>query len=183
MTPLNVSQTYHTKHKGLDIWASKRSGTLSNGYGEPLCAPEDVEILSITGDKLTEGNKALEHGFGVFMKGLETGYSYLFWHTLGYLPVKVGEVVKRGKIVGYMANSGYVFSGGVYVPLEERNKQPFNGTHLHLEMFDKGYRLGGKKKFINPLDHLNWSLQPEYGVSDQLGAISKSLGKMLKVLK
>lgn len=182
MTVNNISQTFHANHKGLDIWAPKKTGNLANGYGEPLCAPEDVEILSITGDKLTEGNHALEHGYGVFMKGLETGYSYLFWHTLPVLPVNVGDVIRRGKIVGYMGNAGNVFAGGVYVPLEKRNTAPFNGTHLHIEMYDRGWQLGRRKTFVNPLDHLNYFSEPTYTTGDQLTAASKVLMKMLGIL-
>ncbi len=180
MTLENISQTFHDGHQALDI--CKSSSVAS--YGTPLCAPEDCTILKITGDKYTPDDiHDLERGYGIYLKGEETGYSYLFWHILPILPVNVGDSVKRGSIIAFMGNAGLVYTNGVYVPIEERIKSPFKGAHLHLEMFDKGYKVGGKKNLLNPLDHIDFSLEPDYSMADLLKATVAVFKKILTLKK
>lgn len=177
----NITQTYHPAHKALDIVSFSRP--FINGYGTPLCAPEDVEIVLIRGDAYTPDDISDEtNGFGVFMKGLETGFTHLFWHTQVILPVKMGDRVKRGQIVAFMGNSGEVYSSGTYVPLEERTTPPFPGTHLHWELFDENYRIGGAKRFLNPLDYVDWNIQPTYTNADHLKALAVVVGKAAGLL-
>ncbi len=180
MTAADISQTYHDTHPALDI--CKTSSVAS--YGTPLCAPEDCEVVKITGDKYTPNETHdLERGYGIYLKGLESGYSYLFWHILPVLPVNVGDTVKRGSVVAFMGNAGLVYTNGVYVPLEKRTSNPFAGSHLHLEMFDKGYKPGKKKNFLNPLYHLDITLEPTYSYIELLSATAVVLKKTLKLIK
>lgn len=178
-----ISQTFHDKHKALDIistfdWYKRR------GSGTPLCAPERCEIIKITGDTFTPGNvHNIERGYGIYLKGLETGFTHLYWHIKPVVPVSLGQVVERGKIVAFMGNAGLVYSDGVYVPIEDRTKDPNEGTHLHWEVFDQTYKIGGKKTFVNPLDYLDFSIEPTYTTSELLGAISKVLLKTLNLLQ
>ena len=179
-TPNHVSQTFHSGHKGLDMVVF----AANNGYGTPLTAPEDVKVLRIIGDTYTPGsNRKLEHGYGLFMKGLETGFTHFYWHTLPILPVSVGQVVRRGEIVAFMGNAGNVRSGGVYVPIEQRTKKPYAGTHLHYELMSPEYRLGGVKRPLNPLDYLDWGLEPTYGIFGLVGAVSAVVAKALHLTK
>ena len=176
----HITQKYHSGHKALDI-VSYENWERDRGYGEPECAPEDVEILAYTGEGYTPGNTDnLEHGYGIFMKGLETGYSYLYWHTWPYFPVNVGDIVKRGKIVAFMGNAGTVRVGGKYVPLNKRTQAPNLGTHLHMEMYTKTWKLGKKKTFVDPLKHIDFSLEPIYNQFDLLKAFSIILSKVIR---
>ncbi len=178
MTVANISQTYHEGHKALDL--CKPSSIAS--YGTPLCAPEDCTVLNISGDKYTpDSTKGLKNGYGIYLKGMETGYSYLFWHIMPIVPVNIGDTVKRGSIVAFMGNAGLVYVGNTYVPLEERTASPFKGTHLHLEMFDKGYQLFSAKKFVNPLDHIDFSLEPGYSNVDVMKATVFVFKKILSL--
>lgn len=175
----HITQTYHDKHKALDIVG--RSSFAS--YGTPLCAPEDCQVIRITGDTWTpETDENLRRGYGIYLLGLETGLTHFFWHTQPILPVYVGDIVKRGKIVAFMGNTGNVYSDGVAVPIEERKHPPYRGTHLHYELFDKGYRLGGAKRPLNPLDHIDWYDQPQYTKAELIAAYSIVLGKMSRLL-
>jgi len=175
MTERNISQTFHQDHEALDVVWDRRRGL--NGYGTPLCAPENVLIEQIFGDTFTPGSsRNTKRGYGLWMKGLETGKRHLFWHTLPYLPVWGGDVVLRGKIVAYMGNSGYVKAGGVYVPLEDR-KAPYPGTHLHWKSEEEGGSV------INQLHFINWNWHPTYGIGDQLTAMSVVVKKMLLAIK
>lgn len=181
MTEQNISQTFHKAHKALDIisfleWYKVR------GAGTPLCAPEDCIVLKVI-DSSVLGESRLKEGYGVYLKGIETEYTHLFWHTSPFFPVAEGQVVKRGQIVALMSNSGYVTTGGTLVPLEERTKPVFLATHLHWEIFDKGYKIGRKKNFINPLEHIDWKRQPEYTTTDALKAYGNVLAKASNILK
>jgi murein DD-endopeptidase MepM/ murein hydrolase activator NlpD len=152
-----------------------------HGMGEPLTAPEDVTILRISGETLTTGHDAIKNGYGVYMKGLETGLVHLYWHTYPVFPVKVGETVKRGKIVAFMSNSGYVVSGGKYVPIESR-LTTHDGTHLHWEVMAESYVIGKKKPFVNYTGMIDWTLQPTYTWMDQKLAILKTVLKARQLL-
>lgn len=176
----DITQIYHAGHRALDI----DGNTTHWGYGTPLCAPERVEIIMVLADGYTPNSKKkLERGYGLWMKGLETGLVHQYWHTLPYLPVNKGDIVERGKIVAFMGNAGRVYSSGVYVPLEERVKQPFKGTHLHWPVFPKGYTpYQSDELAIDPLPLIDLSLQPTYTQMDLLAASAKSLLKMSNVL-
>ncbi len=175
----NISQTYHEKHKALDLVTS-----YGYGYGEPLCAPENCRIEKIVDSlEISETLEKFEKGYGVWMTGLETGMVHLFWHTWGTIPVNGGDIVQRGQIVAFMGNSGNVTKGGVYVPVENRLTKPFLGTHLHYTLYAKGHKVGqyiGDE--LNPLDYFNWNWQPTYTQVEYLKTVAKTLSKMVKLL-
>jgi murein DD-endopeptidase MepM/ murein hydrolase activator NlpD len=178
-TAKNISQGFHSGHKALDIFKADKS----KGRGEPLTAPEDVRILRLVGNSTSEGHRALEHGFGVFMLGLETGYTHLYWHVFPGFPLKEGDTIKRGQIVAFMSNSGTVFSGGKRVPIEGRNDTDA-GTHLHWEVMDKGYVLGRTKPLIDFTNLIDWSLQPNYTFVDrQIATYKTVVSGLVRLLK
>jgi len=180
MQPSNIHQIFHTNHPGLDIVGNQTN----YGYGTPLCAPENCLVIHVRqGDKAPSGHAqvpgSLEYGYGIRLKGLETGHEYLYWHVLPMLPVWGGDTVKRGQIVAYMGNAGTVYSSWFkdgQVPYEKRTKAPHPGTHLHIEMFKDG-------KQIDPRPHINWNWEPQYTLSDFIGAMMVVLKKMLRAVK
>ena len=176
--PAFVSQWWKEgAHPAFDMFQPSKT----YGYGTPLTAPEDVLILQIPRGKVTKSNTGLANGYGIFMKGLETGQTHLFWHILPIVPVNLGDTIKRGQIVAYMGNAGMVFSGGTLVPVEERLSTK-KGTHLHWEVYTPQYKLGGAKLFVNFTDQVDWSLQPTYTVADQLKATVIALAKISKLI-
>lgn len=165
---LGVTQGFHSGHKAVDWVAS---------YGTPLVAPERVKILGITRERFTPDDYfGLKSGYGVRMKGLESKLEYLYWHTLPIFPVWGGDTIEEGKIVAYMGNSGNVFQGGIYVPIEERTLHPHRGTHLHLEVYEKG-------KPIDPLPLIDMAQEPLYGPTDVLSATMRCLTKLKLLIK
>ena len=164
---LQVTQGFHGGHKAIDIVST---------YGTALTAPEACRVVRIYGDGKIDGSTAeLAYGYGVRLKGLETGQQYLYWHTWPYLPVWSGDIVKAGQIVAFMGNSGNVFTGGQYVALFERTVSPFKGTHLHLEMFDSS----GSPR--DPVPLIRWDIEPNYTTQDYLKAVSATLLKISKL--
>src|SRR3990167_6090653 len=165
----DITQGFHLGHQAIDCVPQK------GAYGKPLCAPEKVLIEQIITPTNLSEEGGLRNGYGLWMVGQETGNRYLYWHTLPILPVWGGDIIGRGKIVAYMGNSGNVFAGGVYVPLEERNNEPHQGTHLH-----EGVKINDL--FINPLTIMDVSTEPTYTIADELASAMKVLVKILKLL-
>ena len=163
----NINQGYHEGHKAVD-WGAR--------YGTPLVAPERVLIQGVNGELYTPNDtRPLAYGYGVKMKGLESGYEYLYWHNLPFHPVSSGDIVEAGQIVGYMGNSGNVYSDGKYVPIDERTHPAHKGTHLHQEV----YLNGEKVDFVKLID---FSVEPSYTIMDELSAMARSLKKISNVL-
>jgi hypothetical protein len=155
-----TTQTFHAGHQAIDYGGS---------YGTPLVAPEDCTVLGITPETFTPNDYApLTHGYGIRLLSLDGKRDWLFWHNLPIHPVSAGEKVKAGQIIAFMGNSGNVYSGGHYVPIEERTKS-HRGTHLHLELMVDGQR-------IDPLPLL--TEEPRYTVFDQMKATMVVLGKI-----
>lgn len=173
MSKDDISQTYHAGHRAWDIYERT---PLVHTYGIALCAPEDCLVLGINGDTFTPNeHKRLENGYGIRLKGLETGLEYLYWHCLPTFPVWGGQRVNRGQIVAYMGNAGNVYAGGKYVPLDKRLEEPKLGTHVHFVVFDKD----GNQ--IDPAPLFNWSWQPQYSYLDLLKAFIVVLQKQIKL--
>lgn len=172
MTKGHISQGWNSKHWAIDIVGNKTN----YGYGTPLCAPEMCRVDRITGDTITvDSHENLIRGYGIHLTGIETGNKYLFWHILPIVPVNGGEIIQRGQIFAFMGNSGYVYTGGKYVPIDERLKPPYAGLHLHLEVTSNGNR-------VDPTDLFNYSWSPRYGYVELATAIIKTLQKKVKLL-
>lgn len=174
----SITQGFHSQHNGLDMVTPPGM----TAYGTPLCAPERVRIMTVIGNTYTANDSTnTKRGYGLFMKGLETGYIHQFWHTLPIIPVSVGDIIQRGKIVAFMGNAGYVKRNGVYVPLERRNDSDKPGTHLHWEMMEK-YENNKEFGHVDPRQFIDWSLEPTYTVMDQLTTYTKVLAKIARLI-
>lgn len=163
----DVTQIFHDGHKALDL--VENATPLFRLYGTPLCAVENARISRIWGDNLVPdelSDSGLKDGYGVKFVGLETGYTYTYWHTLPFLPVWGGDIVKRGQIIAFMGNAGTVYSNGVYVPLEERLVKPYKGTHLHFVAYNQ------RGRQIDPLPMINLNWQPQYNTADFAKALT-----------
>lgn len=173
-----ITQPFHKFHRAIDWLPQNLKMPIAyRAYGTPLVAPERVKIGKVYGNKCTpDDTDPLKNGFGLWMKGLETGFEHLYWHTLPILPVNTGDIVERGTIVAYCGNSGNVISDGVYVPLEKRHVPNFDGTHLHQSVNKDG-------ESFDPLTIMDLYTEPTYTALDQLVAISKVLMKISGLLK
>lgn len=172
----NITQGYHQFHKAIDVLPFRKLGF--GAYGTPLVAPEDCVIGKIyTPKTVIEGDiSGIKNGYGLFMKGKE--YEHMYWHTQPAFPVNTGDIVKKGTIVAYCGNSGNVYSGGQYVPIEERNTPNFAGTHLHQTISKIGVG-----ELLNPVDFIDLQEEPTYTILDELNATIKTLWKITNLLK
>lgn len=142
-------------------------------YRTYLVAPEHCWVdRVITAETIDEGEE-LSRGYGIVLKSFFNNHEHFYWHCLPIFPVKKGDIVKRGQIVAQMGNSGFVKSGGKVVPLEDRLKPPYKGTHLH-------WAMKINDEIVDPLKHIDWSIPIRY---DLWGAIKAILINMLSFLK
>ena len=109
-------------HEGIDI-----SGT---GYGSPIYAIGDGTVVNVSPAcsscyQWSNGNYVVvEHANNVYS-------AYL--HLSGF-NVRVGDTVRKGQVIAYMGNSGFV-----------------TGTHLHLGIYIGEPFSGGSTRSVNPL--------------------------------
>lgn len=117
---LNGAPYYHT---GLDM--VKRTNSLDN-----IIAGQKGKVIKVVSNvKGRDLNKGygnyveLEHGDGIVTK-----YCHLKY---GSIKVKKGEIVEKGKVIGYMGDTGYTF-----------------GAHLH-------FGVSKNNKIVDPLPYIN----------------------------
>lgn len=148
-------------------------------YGTWLVAPEKCivyKIVSPTTIDLNPENPQLKRGYGMRLESLENANRFfLYWHCLPIFPVSEGNIVEAGQSVAQMGNSGEVrtLEGGI-VPLDQRDKPPYPGTHLHEEMTIDGIA-------VDPSLYIDWS--QEVNPSNTLSAIQSILNKIVNLLK
>ncbi len=109
-------------HEGIDI-----SGT---GYGSNIYAIGDGVVTNVS--KACSSCYQWSNGNYVVVKHDNNIYS-AYLHLSGF-NVKVGDIVKKGQVIAYMGNSGFV-----------------TGTHLHLGIYIGEPFVGGTTKSVNPL--------------------------------
>lgn len=157
-------------HNGVDF---------SYWYGTPLVAPHDGVVTRIVKlEDYDEYDKDMERGFGVEIEVIPNVY-VLYWHCIGYFPVKVGDKVKQGQIVAFMGNSGMVMRNGVPVEGELRYRPDHPGKHVHIELFE---RKNGKKTYYNYLEFVDWSAKIKYPLADKIKAMNSVILKVKKLL-
>ena len=171
--PSHITQKFSPQHRAID---------LAFGYGTFLVAPEDCFVYSILmGEKWEDKPGELDRGYGIVLRHLtELEIDYSYWHCLPVFPVKVGEKVKRGQIVAQMGNSGLVktFVNGEWkiVPLEERTKPPYPGTHTHFVV---------RKEFfpVDPVPLIDWNTPVNYSFLDVIRASRNIFEAMINLIK
>jgi murein DD-endopeptidase MepM/ murein hydrolase activator NlpD len=161
-----ISTYYSPTHKATD-WYKK--------YGEPLVAPENAVVTRIRGNQYAPFEDIeLAKGYVLEMTG-ESGFKHEYWHIMPFLAVTLGDQVKRGQIVAYMGNSGNVLSDGRYIPLPERSKSPYLGTHLHQNLIKDG-------EYLDPVLYMDLNEEPQYTALDTLTAIAKVIWNVNQVV-
>lgn len=168
-TPLQVTQGFHDGHKAIDI---------AGAYGEDIVAPFNAKVIDIVED-VPEQNvdnlslDDLRRGYGIKLRSIEDPtIEFLVWHTLPIFSVEEGETVLQGQPICEMGNSGFVLTGGQYVPIDLRTVPPYKGTHAHVELYINGER-------VDYLKYVDWLIPIKY---DVLAFIGKILRNFLRLL-
>ena len=112
-------------HEGIDI-----SGT---GYGSPIYAIADGTVVNVS--PACSSCYQWSNGNYVVVRHDNNIYS-AYLHLNGF-NVSVGQTVKKGDIIAYMGNSGFV-----------------TGTHLHLGLYEGEPFAGGYTRSLDPLRHI-----------------------------
>ena len=112
-------------HEGIDI-----SGT---GYGSPIYAIADGTVVNVS--PACSSCYQWSNGNYVVVRHDNNIYS-AYLHLSGF-NVSVGQTVRKGDIIAYMGNSGFV-----------------TGTHLHLGLYEGEPFAGGYTRSLDPLRHI-----------------------------
>lgn len=163
----NVPNTYPPYfHTGVDFVSS---------FGTGLVAPVTCRITNIIDDIPWQSPEAeaeeIRKGYGLVMQSVEQPDTYyLYWHCLPNFPVSIGQIVEQGRLVAQMGNTGYVLTGGQYVPIGNRFIPPYKGTHLHYEGFKE---VNGKREYFDVLSLIDWEIEVKYDYDSVLNIIKK----------
>ena len=109
-------------HEGIDI-----SGT---GYGSQIYAIADGVVITVAPE--CSGCAQWSNGNYVVIEHANNIYS-VYAHLSGF-NITEGTTVKKGDVIAFMGNSGYV-----------------TGTHLHLGLYEGRPFVGGYSRSMNPL--------------------------------
>ena len=158
-------------HVGVD-WS------FPNAYGTFLLAPEDLVVEKLVkAESISDDTAPMRRGYGIVMRSISRPQrKHLYWHNLPVFPCKVGDVIKQGEEVAQMGNSGFVMQGGVKVPLEDRSKPPYPGTHLHQEIIVNG-------RYVDPLPLIDWKIKVSGVELNVIQRIINSIKRLLKNVK
>jgi murein DD-endopeptidase MepM/ murein hydrolase activator NlpD len=97
-------------------------GTVGFHTGVDLAAVRGTEVKAVADGKVEEASFAKGYGNMVYMShpyDVKTRYAHL-----AHIRAKVGQVVKRGDVIGTVGNTGNV-----------RRKRGSDGSHLHFELY------------------------------------------------
>lgn len=127
-------------HNGLDLRASDAQSVRATHDGEVVYAGVDSK-----------------EGWGVVLRTTETfGYNFeetyfktIYWHLIKEIPVKVGQQIKAGDLIGYADNTGFSNFTHLHFGLKPQSKGENDWTWWNTEQ-DNGY--GGA---IDPMPYFN----------------------------
>jgi len=176
-------------HNGIDIHVK---------YGEDLIACFDGWILK----DYDGANSDLRKGYGIqIITDYDLGMYYVavYWHNQIGNPLKDSDIVKVGDIIGKEGNSGQTYQGGLYCPIETRNKSPYCGAHLHFGIAEWTPCLNKEAdnfhpfhktpirflRWIDPIVFMNSkgiAISPALSTMAQLSIISQILLKLKEVI-
>lgn len=123
-------------HNGIDIGCN---------IGTPLVAIEDGKLVI---NKTNGGG--VHKGYGHYLVIEHNGFCTLYGHMLGLSRLNVGQIVRKGDVVGYSGNTG-----------------KSTGPHLHFEIRQGSYgrsfwQKDSKGKYINSIDPQKFQLKERW---------------------
>ena len=156
-------------HNGIDFGAY---------HGQPVRAAHEG-IVVYAGMDSKEGIGVVIRTIKPFDYNGETAYfKTIYWHLINNVPVKVGQVVKFGDIIGYADNTGFSTGDHLHFGLKPQAKGENDWTWWNIEQ-NNGY--AGS---IDPIPYFN-GFCAEDGRSwfAQLAEISKKVAQLLLLFK
>ena len=123
-------------HNGLDVFTNDKQAVRAAHDGEVVYAGVDSK-----------------EGWGVVVRTLEpiedVYYKTIYWHLIKEIPVKVGQKVLAGDLIGYADNTGFSTRTHLHFGLKPQQKGENDWTWVNLEQVN-GY-LGA----IDPTPYFN----------------------------
>ena len=121
------ANTYYSEnglkgHPGIDFF---------QGYDRSITASHDALVYSV----MNKDNPVLSKYRAVCTIFQDNGkwYELIYGHC-NKIYVKPGDVVRAGDLLASIGNTGDVYSKGLPVEEDERDKPPYPGNHLHWQL-------------------------------------------------
>lgn len=155
-------------HNGLDFFAY---------HGQPIKAAHDGEVVYAGMDA--------KEGVGVVLrtnelreyKDQEVYFKTIYWHLIKNIPVKVGQKVKVGEVIGYADNTGFSTGDHLHFGLKPQLKGENDWTWVNLEQ-DNGY-MGA----INPAEFCNGVYAEDaLNVINEIPIIHKKINWLMELI-
>lgn len=164
-------------HSGIDIIGAHRT---------PICAAHDGYISTIKTDRVSLGGLIIWVTSPVLDLGSGNSCVTTAYGHLDEIIVSQGQNVRKGDVIGYMGNTGFVVSGGVPY---WGNAPAGKGTHLHFGLYEFTVTNGVlsprwnnvMQNSTDPLPYLTGDLSGLIGILKQMVAyIAKLSGNISK---
>lgn len=111
-----ITQSFSSKHGGLDIGVY---------WGDPVLSSTDGTVIMAYNDgDISKSDLSWTYGTFVVVETVDGEYRTYYAH-MSRKTVNVGDKVSKGDIIGYSGNTGRVSSS---------SSGPYAGTHLHFEI-------------------------------------------------
>lgn len=129
------------------------TGLPQNHYALDIAMPVNTPVKAVCDQEIIFTGYQ-EKGAGYYIKARNSKYIFLYFHLNRDNPfnVKVGQLAKKGDVIGYSGNSG-----------------GSTGPHLHFEMKD----LNNNK--VNPLFFVQGSITVKDSIQEEFGLTNKTL--------
>lgn len=168
--PFGVNYDYYNKTLGLNL-AGHNGIDFFSTHGQVVRATHDGEITYAGVDN--------NEGYGVVLrtlepkeyKGKEVYFKTIYWHLVKDIPVRVGQKIKVGDIIGYADNTGLSTGTHLHFGLKPQEKGEADWIWLNIEQ-SNGY-LGA----IDPMPYFN-----NFYAEDSVTVIS-TYEKIIKLLR
>jgi hypothetical protein len=129
---------------GLFFKESEEDVTDFYSFNEPVYAPADGQITEVTDSLPSDhmGDRDIEHPGGnhVIMDIGNGKYFYVAHLRKGKIPVKEGQTVKKGTILGYIGNSGNTFFPHLHIHVQNNPTADQEGRITYPFRFKNIYR-------------------------------------------
>lgn len=160
-------------HSGLDIVGPHRT---------PIVASHDGFISNIKTDKTSLGGLVVWIQSPTLDLGGKQSCTVTAYGHLDEVRVSLGSQIKKGDVIGYMGNTGFVVAGGVPY---WGNAPAGKGTHLHFSLYEftvNGGVLSPRwnnvmQNSTDPLPYLTGEFTGLIGVLKQMAAYLAKLSK------
>lgn len=125
-----VSNPYYVSHGGIDLVGANYTLDYVVAHSDGVVVGVEKNCNENTSGDKRYGSTRKANIYGNYVKikhnnGMYTLYAHIRY---GSIPVSVGQIVKKGQVIGYMGNTGYSFGAHLHFEVRDTNNNKINPT-------------------------------------------------------